>query len=144
VAFPPLLTLILLPALMQDTVAGRTDFDERFPVELTGELSDDADGSALMEALDWLQLHPYDLNSITMEELLSIPCVTLSARRAPDDRGRGGTSVPGPRSVRVCRREILLRVRPASRRVPRPRDRRHASRSIDARLPPPGLLPARR
>jgi hypothetical protein len=67
---------------MQDTVAGRTDFDERFPVELTGELSDDADGSALMEALDWLQLHPYDLNSITMEELLSIPCVTLSGAEA--------------------------------------------------------------
>lgn len=81
-AFPPLLTLLLLPAFMQDTVARGTEFDERFPIELTGELSDDADGSALMEALDWIRLHPYDLNMITLEELLSIPCVTLSGARA--------------------------------------------------------------
>lgn len=91
-AFPPLLTLILLPVLVQDTVARRADFDERFPIELTGELSDDADGSALMEALDWRQLHPYDLNSITLEELLSIPCVTLSGAQAVlAFRADGGT-----------------------------------------------------
>ncbi|HEX7574655.1 MAG TPA: hypothetical protein VF514_16330, partial [Bacteroidota bacterium] len=81
-AFPPLLTLILLPALMQDTVASRTDFDERFPIELTGELTDDLEGSALMEALDWRRLHPFDLNSVTLVELLSIPCVTLSGAQA--------------------------------------------------------------
>ena len=90
-AVPSLLTLILLPALMQDTVASRTDFDERFPIELTGEITDDAEGSALMEALDWIRLHPYDLNSITLEELLSIPCVTLTGAQAVlEFRGNGG------------------------------------------------------
>ncbi len=81
-AVQPLLALILFPALMQDTVAGRTAFDERFPIELTEELMDDAEGTSLMEALDWIRLHPYDLNSITLEELLSIPCVTLSGAQA--------------------------------------------------------------
>lgn len=89
--FSPLLPLILLPVMMQDTVVSRPEFDERFPIELTRELVDDAGGSALMEALDWIRLHPYDLNSITLEELLSIPCVTLSGARAVlEFRGNGG------------------------------------------------------
>ena len=81
-AFPPVLSLILFPVLMQDTLVSRAEFDERFPIELTGEIMDDAEGSALMEALDWLRQHPHELNSITLDELLSIPCVTLSGARA--------------------------------------------------------------
>jgi hypothetical protein len=66
--------------------------DDRFPLELTGDLREDQDGSALMDALDWIRLHPYDLNSISLAELISIPCVTLSGARAIlDYRRDGGT-----------------------------------------------------
>jgi hypothetical protein len=77
-----LVCTILLTSQVQDTSARATMFDERFPVELTGELTDDPDGSALMEALDWIRMHPYDLNSVSMRELLSVPCVTLSGATA--------------------------------------------------------------
>jgi hypothetical protein len=91
VAILPLFGLVLLPRLMQDTVVNRAEFDERFPIELTGEMTDDAVGSALMETLDWIRMHPYDLNSISLEELLSIPCVTLSGAQAVlEFRGNGG------------------------------------------------------
>jgi hypothetical protein len=91
VAFPFLFGMIALPLLMQDTVARSEEFDDRFPVELTGELAADAEGSALMEALDWIRMHPYDLNTMTLEELLSIPCVTLSGAQAVlAFRGNGG------------------------------------------------------
>ena len=95
-AVPSLLSLILLPALVQDTVVSRVEFDERFPIELTGEVTDDQEGSALMEALDWIRLHPYDLNSITMDELLSIPCVPFSGARSVLAYREGGGRFQSP------------------------------------------------
>jgi hypothetical protein len=78
----PVLGLLLCIPGARDTARIPSTFDERFPLELTGEVTDDADGSALIEALDWIRLHPYDLNTITPDELLRIPCVTLSGVRA--------------------------------------------------------------
>ena len=84
--------LIVIQALAQDTVQQPAALDDRFPLELTGDLMEDQDGSALMDALDWIRLHPYDLNCISLAELISIPCVTLSGACAIlNYRKEGGT-----------------------------------------------------
>jgi len=91
VSFPLLAGLIIIQALAQDSVKHHVQPDDRFPVELTADLREDQDGSALLEALDWVRLHPYDLNGISLPELLSIPCVTPAGARAIlDFRDKGG------------------------------------------------------
>jgi hypothetical protein len=113
---------LFLHAFLQDTSALTADYDVRFPVELTGEIADDADGTALMEALDWIRLHPYDLNRHTVGEALSIRRsgrsgvqgkggeVQLRAGSPDDSRGKR-RSVRCPGAVRVYPPEF--RSRPA-------------------------------
>ena len=60
----------------QDTARVPPVPDDRFPLEISGDVREDADGFALIDALDWVRLHPYDLNRISRTEILSIPCVT--------------------------------------------------------------------
>ncbi len=103
-ALTGILGVLLLHAAVRDTVVRDTvvrevEFDARLPPELTGEVKDDADGSALMEALDWVRMHPYDLNTVTLPELLSIPCVTLSGARAVLAYRAGGGTFRSPAEV---------------------------------------------
>ena len=75
-----------------DTARGGTAFDERYPVELLWDLEEDAEGTAFMDALDWMRLHPVSLNDVTAEELLAIPGVTTAdAAAIVSFRDRGGT-----------------------------------------------------
>jgi len=68
------------------------DFDERFPLEVVWDLSEDAEGTAFIDALDWIRLHPLDLNRAAADELLAIPGVTPSGAGAIlAFRERGGT-----------------------------------------------------
>lgn len=66
---------------------------------MTADIADDADGSALMETLDWIRLHPYDLNCITLDELISIPCVTLSGALAVLEFRRSGRGFRSPEQL---------------------------------------------
>ncbi|MEW6510263.1 MAG: helix-hairpin-helix domain-containing protein [Bacteroidota bacterium] len=45
-------------------------------VESVDELQDDAGGAVLLDDLQWRHDHPYDLNAVSFEALLSIPSVT--------------------------------------------------------------------
>ncbi|HUI09456.1 MAG TPA: helix-hairpin-helix domain-containing protein [Bacteroidota bacterium] len=63
-----------------DTLA--PPFDERFPPELVWELAEDAEGTAAMDALDWMRFHPVDINRATEAELIAIPHLTPTNVRA--------------------------------------------------------------
>jgi len=74
-----------------DSAAAGASFDARFPLELVWDLGEDAGGTAFMDALDWMRLHPLPLNAATADELLSIPHVTpADAAAIVSFRGRGG------------------------------------------------------
>lgn len=73
---PLIACLIFMHGAAQDTARVPPVPDDRFPLEISGEVREDVDGFALIDALDWIRLHPYDLNRISRAEILSIPCVT--------------------------------------------------------------------
>ncbi len=79
---PLIAGLVFIQGLPQDTTRLPAWQDDRFPLEITGDVREDPDGYALFETLDWIRLHPYDLNCVSLSELLSIPCVTLPEARA--------------------------------------------------------------
>lgn len=73
--------LVLLPVLVLakfDTLERVSALEASPAFESLEDVEDDAGGSALMEDLDWICSHPYDLNRVTLEQLLTIPSVSVA------------------------------------------------------------------